>query len=99
MRSLNAVDIKSIFSVILSAFKKGRIDYFVISALFSEFDDYRQEIAAVIISKDEKLGMGDINYMRIMYSKDSNVIDDVLKTLQQKNKITVELAKRIRGEK
>jgi predicted KAP-like P-loop ATPase len=99
MKSLNADDIKSIFSVILSAFKKGNIDYFVISALFSEFDDYRQEIATVIISKDEKLGMGDINYMQTMYLKDNNVIDDVLKTLQQKNKITVELAKRIRGEK
>ncbi len=99
MKSLNADDIKSIFSVILHAFKKGNIDYFVISALFSGFDDYRQEIAAVIISKDEKLGMGDINYMQTMYSKDSNIIDDVLKTLQQKNKITIELAKRIRGEK
>lgn len=99
MKELKAEDIKKVFSIILPAFKNNKIDYFVISALFSEFNEYRQDIAVVIISRNEKIPLGVINYLRIMYLADQTIVDDLLKTLEAKKRITADIAKKIRGEK
>lgn len=99
MKTLSAEDIKKVFSIILPAFKNGKIDYFVINALFSEFKEYRQDIVAEIISKNEKIPLSGINYLKIMYSVDSKVVGDLLKTLEAKKRISTEITKKIRGEK
>ncbi len=98
MKTLNAEDIKKVFSIILTAFKNSKISYFVISALFSEFSEYRQDIAAEIISKNETVPLGDIHYLSVMYSVDSSIVNDLLKTLLAKGKISEEIVKKIRGE-
>jgi hypothetical protein len=98
MKTLNAEDIKKIFSIILPAFKNNKINYFVINALFSEFSEYRQDIATEIITKSENVPLGDINYLKTMYQVDSSIMNDVLKTLEVNKKIPTNIIKKIRGE-
>ena len=86
-------------NIVISRIVKENIEEFFYSALFKEFVNYRKEIVNAILKSGIKVTPQHMTAFSIMYQADSQMIEEMLKEMQDKKLVNASVVRRIKGEK
>lgn len=98
MKELNTRDMDNVVAVIIPKFINGKLPYFVMSSIYLNFDIYRDKIIKAINERKTSVGMGDIVYLKKMHTATPKEIEETLESLQNNNKISNSIMKKITEE-
>lgn len=99
MKLLTPADLDDVMNIVISRIVKENIEEFFYSALFKEFVDYRKEIVNAILKSGIKVTPQHMTAFSIMYQADSQMIEEMLKEMQDKKLVNASVVRRIKGEK
>lgn len=99
MNQLSAEQIKSIFNILTSEIREGKLEFYIINALYEKFVPYRKLILEQIISGSYNINAPDVVYLVSMYKLEKSLMKDCLKRMKEDKRISEEMYKMIEGGK
>ena len=99
MSQLSTEQIKSIFDILTSEIREGKLEFYIINGLYEKFVSYRKLMLEQIINGSYNIIPPDVVYLASMYKLDKLLMKDYLKKLKDDNRISEEMYKMVEGEK
>lgn len=99
MCQLSTEQIKSIFDIVTSEIREGKLEFYIINGLYEKFVLYRKPILEQIINGSYNINAPDVVYLASMYKLDKSLMKGYLKKLKDDNRISEEMYKMIEGGK
>lgn len=99
MSQLSTEQIKSIFDIVTSEIREGKLEFYIINGLYEKFVLYRKLMLEHMINGSYNINAPDVVYLVSMYKLDKSLMKEYLKKLKDDNRISEEMYKMIEGGK